>query len=85
MMVSPPPIKRRAARGYLNPHAVRGFAFYVITLCILASVVVSIMAIWNKDQTEVLLKTLATSLVIAAGCGIFAAVNASLGGPAGEA
>jgi hypothetical protein len=89
-VVPPPPptsslaSKPRRSRGYLNPRAVRGFAFVTITLCILASVVVSILAIWNPDQTDVLMKTVATSIVIAAGCGLLAAVNTSLGGPADE-
>lgn len=78
------PPRRKPSRGYLNPRAVRGFAFWTITLCILASVVVSILAIWNPNQSDALWKTLATSVVIAAGCGIFAAVNTSLGGSADE-
>lgn len=68
-------------RGFLNPAAVRGFAFFVITLCLLASVVVSIMAVWNPAQTDVLLKTLATCLIVAAGSGLFTAVNTSFGPP----
>ena len=84
-MAAPPAFKRRAPRGYLRPTAVRGFAFWTITICILASVVVSIVAIWNPDQSQALWKTLATSLVIASGCGVFAAVNTSLGASADEA
>jgi hypothetical protein len=76
-----PPRPVRRGRGYLNPRLVRGFAFWVITACIVLSVSVSIMAIWNPDQSEALWKTLATSLVIASGCGIFAALNATLGAP----
>jgi type IV secretory pathway TrbD component len=79
------PAPRASSRGYLSPGAVRGFAFWTITLCVLVSVSVSIYAIWIPDQKEVLWKTLATSLVIAFGCGLFAAVNASLGAPADRA
>jgi hypothetical protein len=77
--------RRASKRGYLNPMAVRGFAFWTITVCILASVAVSIYAIWIPNQNEVLWKTVATSLVIASGCGVFAAVNTSLGAPSEQA
>ena len=81
----PPSIQKASRRGFLNPSAVRGFAFWTITLCVLASVSVSIYAIWIPNQTEVLWKTCATCLVIAFGCGLFAAVNTSLGAPSEHA
>jgi hypothetical protein len=62
-------------RGYLAPALVRGFAFWIITLCVIISVTASILAIWDYTVTEVLWRTVATCVVIAAGMGVFALLN----------
>lgn len=62
-------------RGYLAPDLVRALAFWTITLCVIISVTASILAIWEYTVTEVLWRTVATCLVIAAGTGAFALLN----------
>ena len=67
------------ARGFLNPGKVRAFAFYVISLCILVSVGASILAIWDFSKNDALWRTIATCVVVAGGCGVFAIINMSFG------
>ena len=69
----------KAKRGYINPKAVKGFAFFIITICIVISVVASILAIWKFAETDVLWRTVATCFVVAGGVGIFALVNGVFG------
>ncbi len=70
---------KKKARGFLNPGKVRAFAFYLITLCILVSVVASILAIWDFARQDSLWRTIATCVVVACGCGFFAVINMSFG------
>ena len=62
-------------RGYLAPTLVRTFAFWTITVCVIISVTASILAIWEYTMTEVLWRTVATCVVVAAGTGVFALLN----------
>ena len=62
-------------RGYINPRIVKGFAFFVITVCIVISVVATILAIWEFAETDVLWRTVATCFVVGAGAAVFALVN----------
>jgi len=66
-------------RGYMNPSVVKGFAFVVITLCLVTSVVACILAIWQFADTDVLWRTVATCCVVAGGAAIFAVVNRVFG------
>ena len=76
---TPTPAKPKHPRGYLPPRAVRGFAFFVITLCIVISVVASVLAIWEFAKTDILWRTVATCFVVASGVAIFAFVNLAFG------
>jgi hypothetical protein len=69
----------RRGRGYLNPDKVKAFAFIIITLCILLGVVVSILAIWDFAEKNVLYRTLATLAVVSLGCLLFSIVNERFG------
>jgi hypothetical protein len=42
----------RSGKGYLNPRVVRAVTFYVITACIILSVIVCILAIWERCVLE---------------------------------
>ena len=66
-------------RGYLDGRKVKTFAFIVISLCIIFSILVSILAIWDFAEQEVLYRTLATLGVVCLGCIIFSIVNAKFG------
>jgi hypothetical protein len=58
---------------------VRAAAFYIISACIVASVVVCILAIWDFAKKDVLWRTLSSLVVVAAGTALFAFVNGIFG------
>jgi hypothetical protein len=65
--------------GYLNSRMTRGVVFVVLTLCILSGVVVSILAIWDYAERDVLYRTLATLGVVALGSLMFGLLNDRFG------
>ena len=73
------PSEENKKRGYINPNVVKRFSFFVITVCIVISVVATILAIWKFAETDVLWRTVATCFVVASGAAIFAFVNAVFG------
>jgi hypothetical protein len=62
-------------KGYLSPRIVRACSFYVISLCVAASVVVCILAIWDFAKRDALWRLIASFLVVAAGTALFAFIN----------
>ena len=71
--------EKKNKRGYLNPHFVKGFCFFVISICIVISVLAAVLAIWQFAGTDVLWRTIATCFVVAAGTAIFALTNTVFG------
>ena len=65
----------RSKKGFLNPKAVRSFTFFTITACVILSVIVSILAIWDFAKTDAFWRMIATFAVIASGSAIFAFIN----------
>lgn len=80
----PEPARARLARGFFNPAIVKAAAFYTIALCILAGVVVSILAIWDFTKTDTLWRFGASFLIVAAGTLLFAFVNGVFGDRDGD-
>lgn len=79
---SSPSVPARGAKpvkGFFPPRIVRATAFYIISLCIVASVVVCILAIWDFAKKDVLWRTLNSLVVVAAGTALFAFVNGIFG------
>lgn len=81
---SPPPIasankSSRRDRGYFSPRAVRTFAFFTISLCIAASVVACILAIWDFTKKDALWRLVASFAVIGTGTALFTYVNSRFG------
>ncbi len=72
-------IKRKKAKGFLNPKIVRAVTFYIISACIIFSVAVCILAIWNYAKTDVFWRMIATLGVIAIGSAVFSFVNGIFG------
>ena len=66
-------------KGYINPKVVRGIAFYIISACIIFSVVMCILAIWDYANTDIFWRTVATLGVIGVGTAVFAYVNGIFG------
>ena len=65
----------RAEKGYLNPKIVRAVTFYIITTCIVLSVIVCILAIWDYADKDVFWRMVSTFAVIAMGSALFALIN----------
>ncbi len=69
----------RKPRGYFPPHIVRALCFYIISLCLIASVIVCILAIWDFAKKDSLWRLIASFLVVGAGTATFALVNGIFG------
>jgi hypothetical protein len=70
---------RSRRTGYFSPRIVRACSFYVISLCVAASVVVCILAIWDFAKRDALWRLIASFLVVAAGTALFAFINGIFG------
>ena len=71
--------KKQKTKGFLNPKVVRAVTFYIISACIIFSVAVCILAIWDYAKTDVFWRMIATLGVIAIGSAVFAFVNGIFG------
>jgi hypothetical protein len=69
----------RSNKGYLNPRVVKAITFYTIATCLILSVIVCILAIWNYAKTDILWRMISTFAVIAVGSAIFAFINGVFG------
>ena len=72
------PSKPRS-RGLLNPSVVNVVSLIIITICIIIAVSSSIMAVWEYSDTDTLLRTISTVVIIIVGVSLFAKTNRSLG------
>lgn len=84
MNTTPPPVlpaarASKVVKGYFSPRIVRTVSFYITSLCIAASVVTCILAIWEFTRSDALWRLVASFVVIAAGTGLFSAVNGVFG------
>ena len=71
--------REKRPKGFLNPRTVKLFSFMTMSICIVGSVFVSILAIWDFTKSDVWDRSLATLAVIAIGTAIFAVVNEKFG------
>ena len=73
------PTREPRRKGFLNPRTIKLFSFTTISICIVGSVFVSLLAIWEFTKSDVWYRSLATLAVIAIGTAIFAVVNEKFG------
>lgn len=66
---------KQGRKGFLNPKIVRAITFYIIIACLIFSVIMCILAIWEYADSDVLWRLVATFGVIALGAAIFAYLN----------
>jgi hypothetical protein len=66
-------------KGFLNPRTIKLFSFTTMSICIVGSVFVSILVIWDFTKSDVWYRSLATLAVMAIGTAIFALVNEKFG------
>lgn len=69
----------KRSKGFFAPKAVKAGAFYIISLCLAASVVVGILAIWNFAERDTFWRMLSTFFVVAAGAAAFLLINGIFG------
>ena len=74
-----PSKKRKRNVGFLSVKIVRAITFYIISACIILSVIMCILAIWDYAKTDVFWRMMATFGVIAVGSAVFAFVNGIFG------
>ena len=79
LSASSPTPGRTGRKGFFSPAIVRAVSFYIISLCIVASVVVCILAIWDFTKTDALWRLTASFLVVATGTALFAFINGIFG------
>ncbi len=73
-----PPIPkptRKKTRGFFPPKIVKTISFCIISICIIASVIACILAIWKFTQQDTLWRLVASFVVVAGGTALFASVN----------
>jgi hypothetical protein len=71
--------QNKPQKGFINPRLVKAISFYTITTCIIFSVVMCILAIWEYAEPDIFWRTVATLGVIGVGTAVFAYVNGIFG------
>lgn len=66
-------------KGFINPKTIKAITFYIISLCVIFSVVICILAIWDYANKDTFWRMIATFAVIGIGSAIFAFVNGIFG------
>ena len=70
---------RQKLRGVVNPHLVRIISFIVITVSLVASTALCILAIWEFTKSDAIWRAIATFIVVIISTAIFTVVNEKLG------
>lgn len=73
------PRNPKSSKGFFSPRIVRAASFYIILLCIVLSVFVCILAIWDFTGRNALGRMVASCLVVGVGTALFAFVNGRFG------
>jgi hypothetical protein len=72
-------LSKRKLKGVVNPHLVRVISFTVITVSLVASTVLCILAIWSNEVVDTVWRAIATFIVVIIATAIFTVVNEKLG------
>ena len=75
----PMPKAKKKSRGFFSPKVVRAVAFTIISICIVLSVVMCILAIWDFANNDTLWRLVTSCVVVAGGTALFAIVNVVFG------
>jgi hypothetical protein len=66
-------------KGFFNPRTVKAIAFTLITLCLVGSIIVCVLAIWDYADKDTLWRMIATLGVIGLGSAVFTYINRVFG------
>ena len=70
---------KRKIKSVVNPHLVRIISFIVITVSLVASTLLCILAIWDFTKSDAIWRAIATFIVVIISTAIFTVVNEKLG------
>ncbi len=70
---------RQQLKGVVNPNLVRIISFTVITVSLIASTLLCILAIWQFTESDAVWRAIATFIVVIIATAIFTFVNEKLG------
>ncbi|HEX8265348.1 MAG TPA: hypothetical protein VF596_07965 [Pyrinomonadaceae bacterium] len=70
---------KKELRGVVNPELVRIISFVVITISLVASTLLCILAIWDFTKSDAIWRAIATFIVVIISTAIFTVVNEKLG------
>lgn len=70
---------KKELRGVINPQLVRIISFVVITVSLVASTLLCILAIWDFTKGDAIWRAIATFIVVIISTAIFTVVNEKLG------
>ena len=80
-VMEPDPKKAsKKSKGFFSPTIVRTISFAIISVCIVFSVVMCILAIWDFANKDTLWRMVASCVVVAGGTALFAIANILFGG-----
>jgi len=66
-------------KGFFNPKIIKTIVFTLISLCLVGSIILCIMAIWDYADRDTLWRMIATLGVIGLGRAVFAYVKGAFG------
>lgn len=66
-------------RGMINPVRVKIISFAIISVCIFACAIISILAVWNFAENDAVWRAFSTFLIVALATWVFAIVNERFG------
>ncbi|MCS6243663.1 MAG: hypothetical protein H2172_07405 [Opitutus sp.] len=72
-------VTTKKPRGYFPPQVIKSISFIIISFCIVASVVVCILAIWDFAKQDALWRLVSSFGVVGIGTALFAKVNGMYG------
>jgi hypothetical protein len=66
---------KKKTRGYFNQKLVKKISFYIIISCIVLSVVISNLRVWQVMDPVIFWRLLISFAILAAGSALFAVIN----------
>ena len=66
-------------KGFFNAKIIKTIAFTLISICIIGSIVLCVMAIWDYADRDTLWRMIATLGIIGLGSAVFAFINGVFG------
>jgi hypothetical protein len=79
MSDAPADMPRPLSKGMINPRKVKLASFVIISICIIACTVISILGVWDFTRNDTVWRAFATFVIVALSAWFFAIVNERFG------